>query len=69
MVQDHRMRLSRCRKLKYVWFQSEGILGLFGAIIPIIVNFAATKGFDKKVESYDIEIIALKEKADKITGN
>jgi hypothetical protein len=45
-----------------------GILGLFGAIIPIIVNFAATKGFDKKIESYDTEIKTLKEKAEKITG-
>jgi hypothetical protein len=36
-----------------------GILGLFGAIIPFLVNFAATKDFDKKIKD-------LEEKAEKI---
>jgi hypothetical protein len=36
-----------------------GILGLFGAFIPFIVNFAATKDFDKTIKTYDKKILDI----------
>lgn len=60
IVQQSRDETSKDIERLNVWITIWiGVLGLFGAILPFLVNFAATKDFEKTVKSYDEKLLGI----------